>query len=97
MRSLRAPHLILGSCRHLHPGGQVHRNRDTTRRAQLGFGLAARHLSRRPLSAGPPHSPGGALAILTARNLVRRKVLPWTKTTVITYGQPRIGNPQFGH
>jgi hypothetical protein len=41
------------------------------------------------------HSMGGALATLSAFSLVRDNVINWEKLSVITYGQPRVGNQEF--
>jgi hypothetical protein len=41
------------------------------------------------------HSLGGAIAALIGFNLGQTNVIPWEKLNVITYGQPRVGNPAF--
>ncbi|KXN70746.1 alpha/beta-hydrolase [Conidiobolus coronatus NRRL 28638] len=41
------------------------------------------------------HSMGGALAVLNTLQLVLDKVLTWDKVTVVTFGQPRVGNKDF--
>jgi hypothetical protein len=41
------------------------------------------------------HSLGGAIASLTAYKLAQRGVISWNKINVLTYGQPRIGDPDF--
>ncbi|KXN65591.1 alpha/beta-hydrolase [Conidiobolus coronatus NRRL 28638] len=41
------------------------------------------------------HSLGGALAALTAFRLAQNGVIPWEKINLITYGQPRLGTPEF--
>ncbi|KXN68902.1 alpha/beta-hydrolase, partial [Conidiobolus coronatus NRRL 28638] len=41
------------------------------------------------------HSLGGAIASLIGFQLGQANVVSWDKLNVITYGQPRIGNPDF--
>ncbi|KXN68905.1 alpha/beta-hydrolase [Conidiobolus coronatus NRRL 28638] len=43
------------------------------------------------------HSLGGAIATLTAFKLGEQKFINWEKLNVITYGQPRVGNPKFAN
>ena len=41
------------------------------------------------------HSLGGAIASLTAAALVHYKVVPRTKMTLYTFGQPRVGDTEY--
>jgi hypothetical protein len=41
------------------------------------------------------HSLGGALATLTAFKFAQAGVISWNKVNLLSYGQPRVGNPKF--
>jgi hypothetical protein len=41
------------------------------------------------------HSLGGALAAMTAYKLAQEGLISWEKINLLTYGQPRLGNPDF--
>ncbi|KXN65442.1 alpha/beta-hydrolase, partial [Conidiobolus coronatus NRRL 28638] len=41
------------------------------------------------------HSLGGAIATLTAYRLAQKNVIGWDRVNLITYGQPRVGDPDF--
>jgi hypothetical protein len=41
------------------------------------------------------HSLGGAIATLTGYRLAEKGTIPYNKINIITYGQPRVGDPQF--
>ncbi|KAJ9070642.1 hypothetical protein DSO57_1005735 [Entomophthora muscae] len=41
------------------------------------------------------HSLGGALATLAANHIHKNLTIPWQQISVITFGQPRVGNLKF--
>ncbi|KXN64659.1 alpha/beta-hydrolase, partial [Conidiobolus coronatus NRRL 28638] len=41
------------------------------------------------------HSLGGAIATLTAYRLAQKNVIGWDRVNLITFGQPRVGDPEF--